>query len=90
MQIAGNFPTIKKALLSMVPKKFMEERENHLAFTMAKLTRRMEAGKERPDLVEGLLRKRDEWVIRHHPLYLLRPRDSALGHQRRGPGQPLI
>ncbi|RYO76212.1 hypothetical protein DL766_001026 [Monosporascus sp. MC13-8B] len=50
-------------LLKMVPRRFMEEHEKHMAFTRAKLSRRMEAGKERPDVVEGLLRKREEWGL---------------------------
>ncbi|RYP75506.1 hypothetical protein DL771_002391 [Monosporascus sp. 5C6A] len=63
LQVASNFPALKNMLLKMVPKSFMEEHENHMAFTRAKLSARMEAGKERPDLVEGLLRRRDEWGL---------------------------
>ncbi|RYP10685.1 hypothetical protein DL764_000475 [Monosporascus ibericus] len=62
-QVLSNFPALKDMLLKMVPKKFMEEQENHMAFTKAKLSTRMEAGKERPDLIEGLLRKREEWGL---------------------------
>lgn len=62
LQVAGTFPLLKKLLLSLVPKSAMEEQKNHMAFTRAKLERRMESGKERPDLVEGLLKKRDELV----------------------------
>lgn len=46
----------------MVPKRMMEERKVHQELTKEKLRRRMELGKERPDLVEGLLKKREEWV----------------------------
>ncbi|RYO96559.1 hypothetical protein DL765_011538 [Monosporascus sp. GIB2] len=63
LQVASNFPALKNTLLKMVPKRFMEVHENHMAFTSAKLSRRMEAGNERPDLVEGLLRKREEWGL---------------------------
>lgn len=54
-----------KLLLAVIPKKFMEERGQHMEMTMAKLRRRMEAakaGKERADLVEGMLKRADEWV----------------------------
>ena len=37
--------------------------------TREKLERRMVLGVERPDLVEGLLKRKDEWVSRH-PLFL--------------------
>jgi hypothetical protein len=49
-------------LLALIPAKFLEERERHNQMTLAKLKRRMEAGKERADLVEGLLKRADEWV----------------------------
>lgn len=56
----------------MAPKAALEERDNHMAFTRAKLVRRMESGKERPDLVEGLLKKQDEWVSQPSPFPSLR------------------
>lgn len=62
LQTANHFPILKKIMLAMVPKRMIEERQHHLDFTKEKLLRRMGAGKERPDLVEGLLRKKDEWV----------------------------
>lgn len=62
MQTANHFPILKKIMLAMIPKKAMEERETHLEFTKRKLMKRMEATEERPDLVEGLLRKKEEWV----------------------------
>lgn len=36
----------------------------HAEHTRQKLTRRMEIGVERPDLIEGLLRNKEEWVRR--------------------------
>lgn len=63
LQTVIHFPILKKILLSMVPKRMMEERQNHLDFTEAKLKKRMELGGERPDLVEGLLRKKEEWGL---------------------------
>ncbi|KAH8904718.1 cytochrome P450 [Coniochaeta sp. PMI_546] len=63
MQTANHFPILKKIMLAMIPKKAMEERQNHLEFTRRKLMKRMEATEERPDLVEGLLRKKEEWGL---------------------------
>ncbi|EMR70067.1 putative cytochrome p450 monooxygenase protein [Eutypa lata UCREL1] len=63
LQVVKPFPLITKMLLAMAPKAALEERDNHMAFTRAKLVRRMESGKERPDLVEGLLKKQDEWGL---------------------------
>lgn len=65
LQTIAHYPFLKKILLSMVPRSLKEKREAHLQLTKAKLMRRMEAG-ERPDLIEGLLKKKDEWVW--HPV----------------------
>lgn len=61
-QTAAHYPILMKLLLALAPKKMMEERMEHMEMTKAKLRRRMEGGKERPDLVEGLLKKKEEWV----------------------------
>lgn len=61
LQTVSHYPMLKRLLLRMVPKSMKEKREHHLELTRAKLRRRMEAG-ERPDLIEGLLKKKDEWV----------------------------
>jgi hypothetical protein len=61
-QTLAHYPTLIKLLLALIPSKFLEEREKHMQMTLAKLKRRMEAGKDRADLVEGLLKKADEWV----------------------------
>ncbi|KAK3313180.1 cytochrome P450 [Apodospora peruviana] len=60
MQSAAQYPALMKLILTLIPKKAMQERKHHIDLTKAKLQRRMEVGKERPDLVEGLLRKKDE------------------------------
>jgi len=70
-QTLAHYPALIKLLLAFIPSKFKEEREKHMQMTMAKLKRRMEAGKERPDLVEGLLKKADEWVPNILCQYLL-------------------
>lgn len=71
-----------KLLLAVIPKKFLEEREQHMEMTMAKLRRRMEAaqaGKERADLVEGLLKRADEWVWPHILSYVRNYTDQNQG-----------
>ena len=64
-QSLAHYPGLIKLILSLIPSTFMEERERHMQMTLAKLKRRMEAGQERSDLVEGLLKRADEWV--YHP-----------------------
>ncbi|KAK3939376.1 Isotrichodermin C-15 hydroxylase [Diplogelasinospora grovesii] len=62
-QTATHWPILLKLLLALAPKRAMEERQHHIELTKAKLRKRMESGKERPDLVEGLLKKKDEWGL---------------------------
>lgn len=62
LQTATHYPLFVKLIFAMVPKRMMEEHKVHEELTKEKLRRRMELGKERPDLVEGLLKKREEWV----------------------------
>jgi cytochrome P450 len=62
LQSLSFFPSIKKALLSVVPKSMREAQEQHKRLTKAKMLRRMERTEERDDLIEGLLKKRDELV----------------------------
>ena len=61
LQTVGHYPLLKKLLIAMVPKSMKEKREQNLQLNKEKLLRRMETG-ERPDLIEGLLKKKDEWV----------------------------
>ncbi|KAL1841239.1 hypothetical protein VTJ49DRAFT_7307 [Mycothermus thermophilus] len=63
VQNLAGYPVLLKMLLAMVPTSFKEEREKHVQMTMDKLKRRMEGGKERPDLIEGLLKRADEWGL---------------------------
>ena len=56
-------------------KKINVNRREHDDRMMKRLERRVALGKERPDLIEGLLKKKDEWVrylCRNHNSY---PRD---------------
>lgn len=61
-QILAQYPILMRLVFALLPKQLMERREHHMELTKAKLRRRMEAGMERSDLVEGLLQKKDEWV----------------------------
>ncbi|KAK1961873.1 cytochrome P450 [Colletotrichum sublineola] len=55
-----HYPFVLKLMMAMVPEKMKRERAQHGQFTEARLKRRMELGHERPDLIEGLLRKKDD------------------------------
>ena len=59
LQSVTFYPLLKKFLMSLVPKSALEDMER---MAKEKLVRRIESGKQRPDLIEGLLRKKDEWV----------------------------
>lgn len=59
-QSAAQYPWLIKLLLALIPASAWKERERHHDLTKAKVIRRMESGKERPDIIEGLLRKREE------------------------------
>ncbi|KAK4446266.1 cytochrome P450 [Podospora aff. communis PSN243] len=62
-QVLAQYPLLMKLVFALIPKRLMQEREHHMELTKAKLRRRMEAGKERSDLVEGLLQKKEEWGL---------------------------
>lgn len=59
-QSANFFPWIKSALLAMTPKSLIEKRKEHQRLTKEKLLKRMDLGAERPDLIEGFLRNKDD------------------------------
>ncbi|CAG8235492.1 unnamed protein product [Penicillium nalgiovense] len=54
------YPLMKRMLLSMVPASMKEAHDKHNKLTKQKMMRRMEKEEGRPDLIEGLLRKREE------------------------------
>ncbi|OAX80637.1 hypothetical protein ACJ72_05023 [Emergomyces africanus] len=58
LQCAAYFRPLKSFLLSLIPKSI---RKRHANLAKEKLIRRMNVGQERPDLIEGLLKKKDEW-----------------------------
>ena len=62
MQTVGHYPLLKELLIAMVPKSMKEKHEQNLQLNKEKLLRRMETG-DRPDLIEGLLKKKEEWVM---------------------------
>ncbi|CAI6089477.1 unnamed protein product [Clonostachys chloroleuca] len=63
IQGLGHYPMVKNFLLSLVPKSMGEERDHHLELTRDKLMRRMKRHEDRPDLIEGMLKKKDELGI---------------------------
>ncbi|KAL5358523.1 cytochrome P450 [Aspergillus floccosus] len=54
------YPLLKEALLALAPRSAIEARNHHKKQTEAKMLRRMASTESRPDLIEGLLRKKDE------------------------------
>lgn len=64
LQTLSFAPLIKKLLMSMAPKSAIEAQERHKELTKEKMLKRMEVEGERPDLIEGLLKKKDELVSR--------------------------
>lgn len=62
LQALSFYPLLKKALLSLMPKSAQAAYEKHKVLTRAKMHRRMAIKEERPDLIEGLLRKKEELV----------------------------
>ncbi|GKT65448.1 cytochrome P450 [Colletotrichum tofieldiae] len=61
LQTGTHYPLVLKLMMAMIPEKAKRERAHHEEFTEAKLKRRMELGQDRPDLIEGLLKKKDDW-----------------------------
>ena len=64
LQSVAFFPLLKKFLMSLIPKAALDDMRR---LSEEKLVRRIEMGEQRPDLIEGLLKKRDEWVSIVHP-----------------------
>ncbi|KAK3386377.1 cytochrome P450 [Sordaria brevicollis] len=62
-QIMSHYPALMKLMLALAPKSLMEEHEKHTENAKDKLRRRMEMGQDRADLVEGLLKRKDEWGL---------------------------
>ncbi|KAJ5679818.1 hypothetical protein N7462_008062 [Penicillium macrosclerotiorum] len=60
LQALSFVPSLKYLLLSLVPKSMKEAHQKHKDLTKAKMLRRVAISEERPDLIEGLLKKKDE------------------------------
>ncbi|KAL2851865.1 cytochrome P450 [Aspergillus pseudoustus] len=54
------YPLLKRICFAMVPQSMKDARETHIRFTKEKMLRRMDRGEDRSDLIEGLLKKKDE------------------------------
>lgn len=61
-QTINFFPILKTIFWAIIPKSAMARFVQQTQLSMTKLRKRMEPGNERSDLVEGLLRKREELV----------------------------
>lgn len=59
-QTVGHYPLLNKIFWAMIPKAAMVRFVRSTKLSMEKLQRRMEPGNERSDLIDGLLRKRNE------------------------------
>lgn len=62
MQTAIHYPTIKRLLLNMIPESSKKALQDHTAFTHEKVSKRIELGSARHDLIQGLLMKQTELV----------------------------
>lgn len=62
MQALSFVPRLKSTLLLLVPKSMQESHQRHKELTKAKMLRRAAITEKRPDLIEGLLRNKDELV----------------------------
>ncbi|EER41050.1 trichothecene C-15 hydroxylase [Histoplasma capsulatum H143] len=58
LQCLSFFPLAKETFLNLIPRSAMKSQAN---VAKEKILRRMQLGIERPDLIEGLLKKKDEW-----------------------------
>lgn len=59
-QTANKFPMLMHALLAVESKSLKKRRNEYEELTAQKLRKRVSLGGERPDLIEGFLRKRNE------------------------------
>lgn len=60
LQALSFVPLVKQFVISLAPKSAREAQERHHVLTRAKMMKRIEQGHDRPDLIEGLLKKQDE------------------------------
>lgn len=62
MQSAAHYPWLTRLLISMIPKSFTNTFDEHNRFAHNRVAKRIEMGKVRHDLIEGLLMKQDDLV----------------------------
>ncbi|KAJ5960900.1 uncharacterized protein N7479_008050, partial [Penicillium vulpinum] len=60
LQALSFYPLVKRTLLSLAPASVKKAQDKHKKLTEQKMMRRMDKEEGRPDLIEGLLRKREE------------------------------
>ncbi|KZL75146.1 cytochrome P450 [Colletotrichum tofieldiae] len=67
LQTGNHFSVLRRLIMAVLSTRAMRERRlQHLDMTMQKLLRRIELGERegpRADLIEGLLKKKDEWNL---------------------------
>ncbi|KXJ88731.1 cytochrome P450 ClCP1 [Microdochium bolleyi] len=63
IQAMGIVPNLRNFLLRMMPMAMRREALKHEEMAAAKMKRRMAVGNERPDLINGLIARKDEWGI---------------------------
>ncbi|KAH7016402.1 cytochrome P450 ClCP1 [Microdochium trichocladiopsis] len=68
IQSLGSFPKVRDFLLWCVPKSVSKDMVAHEDMAVAKIRRRMAVGNERPDLINGLVARKDEWGISEEKL----------------------
>lgn len=61
-QAISYYPRLRNLLLNLIPMSNRKKRKAQAAIVRAKVKRRMKCRTERPDLIEGLLKKKEEWV----------------------------
>lgn len=62
MQCAAHYPWFTKTLIGMIPKSAMKTHDEHSLYTHNRVSKRIELGTTRKDLIEGLLMKQEELV----------------------------
>ncbi|KHN94126.1 cytochrome P450 ClCP1 [Metarhizium album ARSEF 1941] len=61
-QVEDYYPLMKRIVNRMLPNRALERQSFHNTVNKAKLQKRIEGG-DRDDLIEGLLKKKDEWNL---------------------------
>lgn len=62
-QLARQLPFLKHLLMLVIPQSLKQKRQEHLRLTQEKLLKRIDMGMDRPDLIEGLLRPKEDNMI---------------------------